>query len=324
MTNDLTTLSGALLEMKDELIYQLGQKGVTATYSSSDGLLGLIEKIGDIQTSGSCYHIELNESSYTTIGTFTVSATLQSNYIPLSGATVTFSGGTSSVTATTNSNGVATATVTFSTSGTLTATYSNVNDTASVSVVTYYFLDTCQTDNTSQYGNYIRLQGDTSQCTLTYDSTNNYYVIDGTGNYFSGFEIPNTSNISNIKIRLKVKLNSTSAFNQCYIGVHDSSDITTTIGYRIRGDKKFQYFYNHCSNEATVNSSYSYNTDWYYLELVKNGSNITGTVYNSSMNQLATDTRTGVANFNNPVYTFALQTEQGIEYYIQEIKAEPI
>ena len=42
MSNDLTTLSGALLEMKDELIYQLGQKGVTASYSSTDGLLGLI------------------------------------------------------------------------------------------------------------------------------------------------------------------------------------------------------------------------------------------------------------------------------------------
>ena len=49
MTNDLSTLSGALLEMKDQLIYELGQKGVTASYDSSTGLLGLIGEISNIQ-----------------------------------------------------------------------------------------------------------------------------------------------------------------------------------------------------------------------------------------------------------------------------------
>lgn len=29
MTNDTTTLQGSLVEMKDRLIYELGQKGVT-------------------------------------------------------------------------------------------------------------------------------------------------------------------------------------------------------------------------------------------------------------------------------------------------------
>ena len=68
MTNDLSTLSGALLEMKDQLIYELGQKGVTATYSSTTGLLGLVSKIGDIQTGGtSCPKLVM--------GTFTTSST---------------------------------------------------------------------------------------------------------------------------------------------------------------------------------------------------------------------------------------------------------
>ena len=52
MTNDLTTLSGSLDEMKDQLITELDGKGVTATFDSSTGLLGLVSKIGDIQTSG--------------------------------------------------------------------------------------------------------------------------------------------------------------------------------------------------------------------------------------------------------------------------------
>ena len=52
MPNDTSTLNGSLLEMKDQLIYELGQKGVTATYSSTTGLLGLVGKIADIQTGG--------------------------------------------------------------------------------------------------------------------------------------------------------------------------------------------------------------------------------------------------------------------------------
>ena len=52
MTNDLTTLDGSLDEMKDQLISELGDKGVTATFDSSTGLLGLVSKIGDIQTGG--------------------------------------------------------------------------------------------------------------------------------------------------------------------------------------------------------------------------------------------------------------------------------
>ena len=140
MTNDLTTLSGALLEMKDQLIYELGQKGVTASYDSSTGLLGLIGEISNIQQGGgSCYHIELDQTSYTTTGSLTVTATLQNQYQPYANQTVTFTGGTSTVTATTDSNGVATATVTFSASGTLTATYSNVSDTATVTVQTHLY-----------------------------------------------------------------------------------------------------------------------------------------------------------------------------------------
>ena len=53
MTNDTTTLSGSLDEMKDQLISELGDKGVTATFDSTTGLLGLVSKIGDIQTGGS-------------------------------------------------------------------------------------------------------------------------------------------------------------------------------------------------------------------------------------------------------------------------------
>ena len=89
----------------------------------------------------------MDNSAYTTTGSLTVTATLQNQYQPYANQTVTFTGGTSTVTATTDSNGVATATVNFSSSGTLTASYSNVSDTATVTVQTYLFYDGGVTGN---------------------------------------------------------------------------------------------------------------------------------------------------------------------------------
>ena len=181
MTNDTSTLSGALLEMKDQLIYELGQKGVTATYSSSTGLLGLIAKIGDIQTGGggSCYHIEFEQSSYIAVGgSATVSVYLQSNYAPLSGATVSITGSDgSSYTCITNSEGVGTCTVSgLSSSTQFTASYSNVSDTASVTPRVYYLNDDASSDNSSTlFGTYDALRNSGSN-TAAWNSSG-YYTV---------------------------------------------------------------------------------------------------------------------------------------------------
>ena len=72
MTNDLTTLSGSLDEMKDQLITELDGKGVTASYSSSTGLLGLISKISDIPT--------VRTGTFTTSSTRTTKTTIDIDY----------------------------------------------------------------------------------------------------------------------------------------------------------------------------------------------------------------------------------------------------
>ena len=182
MSNDTSTLNGSLLEMKDQLIYELGQQGVTATFDPSTGLLGLIARIGDIDRNS--YHIEFNSSSYeATGGSATISCTLQADYAPLSGATVTFTGSDSSVyTGITNSNGVATVTVTgISSTTTFTATYSNVSDTCSVTVpgpayslqfsqdtYTYYFMDPEVTVSCTLKNGNTPLSGET--ITFTYQA----------------------------------------------------------------------------------------------------------------------------------------------------------
>ena len=79
MTNDTSTLSGSLDEMKDQLISELGDKGVTATFDSSTGLLGLIGEISNIQQGGtSCP--KLVQGTFTTGSTRASTGTVSIGY----------------------------------------------------------------------------------------------------------------------------------------------------------------------------------------------------------------------------------------------------
>lgn len=62
ITNDTNTLNGSLLEMKDQLISELANQGVTATYDPSTGLLGLIHKISEITPSTQTLTLTSNKS----------------------------------------------------------------------------------------------------------------------------------------------------------------------------------------------------------------------------------------------------------------------
>ena len=96
MTNDTSTLNGALQELGETMASNLQAKGVTA--SASDGLTTLAGKILTIPSGGSCYHIEFSEDSYTAVGgTATLEIMLQENYAPKVGATVTVTGSDSSL-----------------------------------------------------------------------------------------------------------------------------------------------------------------------------------------------------------------------------------
>ena len=79
MTNDTSTLSGSLDEMKDQLIDELDGKGVTATFDSSTGLLGLIGEISNIQQGGtSCP--KLVQGTFTTGSTGASTGSVSLNY----------------------------------------------------------------------------------------------------------------------------------------------------------------------------------------------------------------------------------------------------
>lgn len=190
MPNDLSTLNGALLEMKDQLIYELGEKGVTVSYDPTTGLLGLIRKISEIQQGGgSCYHIEFSEDSYVAFGgTATLEIMLQENYAPKVGATVTVTGSDSSLyTGITDSTGVATVTVSVSADTTFTCSHSNVSDICTVIVQEIYIInDDASTDNTSTlFASSIPLRN-SGTGSVAYNS-GHYYVITNTKNSAEAF-----------------------------------------------------------------------------------------------------------------------------------------
>ena len=136
MTNpDTNTLNGALEQLGITMADNLTQQGVTS--SASEGLTTLAGKILDIQTGGSCYHIEFSEDSYVAVGgTATLEIMLQENYAPKSGATVSVTGSdSSSYSCITNSSGVGTVTVSnVSSETTFTASYQSVTDSCIVTV----------------------------------------------------------------------------------------------------------------------------------------------------------------------------------------------
>lgn len=141
MTNDTSTLNGALQELGETMASNLQAKGVTA--SASDGLTTLAGKILTIPA-GSCYHIEFSEDSYTAVGgSATLEIYLQENYQPKVGATVTVTGSDSSLyTGITNSSGTASVTVSnISSETTFTASYSGATATCTVTYEPFGFED---------------------------------------------------------------------------------------------------------------------------------------------------------------------------------------
>lgn len=223
---------------------------------------------------------------------------------------------------------MATVTVTgITTDTTFTASYSNVSANCTVTVPTYLFYDDCSSaSGISQYGNSILLGGGTSTNNLTFST--DHYIMSGTNAHFSGFAIPNCTGVDNVKVRIKFKLTQTSngAYNQFGVCVCDSSTPSTNMGCRARNDKKFQTVYNTDQGENTIYTPTGYfSSEYYYVELIKQGTSLTINLYDSGLTLLATNTRT-ITNYSDPQYIFYNLTVYGTSYatHIQEILVEPV
>ena len=284
MTNDITTLNGALAELGETMADNLTTQGVNA--SASDGLTTLANKILDIQGSGSCYHIEFVNSSYTTAGTKTVSVFVQENYQPLANAIVTFTSNTSTtITAITNSNGIATATITFNASTTLTASCNNVSATCTVNVVTYY--DDCSVDNTSNYTSYS-IQGTSGKVNILYDSIETAYKI--TNNTNDGRALVQFGDIvlqNNIKISADIKLEGKSYRQNGMLAFIDKdSQSTYSVAGWVQGQTYYRLTEFNETNELQTTPNDKWNelstSDYNHHELTFSNGVVTYTITNPS------------------------------------------
>lgn len=323
MVNDTTTLNGALAELGETMAANLTQQGVTS--SASEGLTTLAGKILDIQTGGSCYHIEFSEDSYTAVGgSATLEIMLQSNYQPLSGATVTVTGSDSSLyTGITDSTGLATVTVTnISAETSFTASYNNVSDTCTVTIPSYLFYDDATSDSSSRY-----TKAD-NKCSFTYDS-NGYYVLSKTtSGGTSGIKINDTTFPKNVKITVDVYM-TTNANTQPKLLFKNPS---ATYGYTPRLtyiNNKASIIEGHYTGEGSsitgdVSYTQSLNT-WYTFEFIHNDGALTFNIYKEgTLDKTLTATGSlSIADTGNEV-GMCVAADPGKTYRFKNLKVEAL
>ena len=326
MVNDVNTLNGALAELGELMADNLVSQGVTGA-SASDGLTTLANKILDIQTGGSCYHIEFDEASYIAVGgSVTVSCTLQQNYSPLANATVTFSDGTSQYSSITNQYGVATFSLTgLTTSATYTCTYQNVSDTCTVTVQSYLFYDACNSSSgLSNYGTPIGVGSTISTNYTSYNSTENAYDVRTNGDW-GMIPITALTGADNYKISMLVKTRNNNGASRGGFGFLASDSTNVFPSWKIEGNGACNYTLKQGSSEPNTKVCDTPNAQstWYKIELIKTGTSYTCNVYNSNDTLLGTHTTT--VDLGSSVRC-GLYRVGGSSYgaYVKEIKAEPI
>ena len=316
MTNDTTTLSGALLEMKDQLIYELGQKGVTATYDPNTGLLGLISKISDIQTGGGgggvpCYNVSFTDKSLS-YGDYDFSANaqkgdleiyLQYQYAPYEGGVVTLTDGTNTYSLTTDANGKATLKPTLaSASTTFTASYTNTSASKTVNESTYHHIDKCDNSNNMNLYDSSTLVYEASTatnhptCAISYNSTQNAYDIhtttSSTTSYYSMIPIIATAGKTNYIVDMWFKQNKSYSSNEVGLFVINTQGGTSDKGYGISANTYYNRFYGkalarNSSSTTTVDitaGTMSVGT-WYHLRLKVTDAKMEGWMFDSNGNQ---------------------------------------
>ena len=225
----------------------------------------------------------------------------------------------------TDNNGIATVTVSnVSVLTTFTASYSNVSAQCTVTVPSYLFYDDCSSSSRlSEYGSYVSLFGTMGNGTITYNSTENAYSIAKTtsADRFVGFKLPITAT-DKIKITCKVKLTSTSPYNQIGIGIQQSTSKYEFI--RIRGDKYFDGFKNNTNSSIGSNTNVaSFNSAYYYLEISYDGSSRLARVYDNSMSLVKEWNLSSVQSYDTPSFYLAINTNS-TNSYVKEIKVESL
>ena len=238
----------------------------------------------------------------------------------------------------TNSNGVASFTLTgLTTSATYTCSYSNVSDTCTVTVApTYLFYDACDSAiRLSNYGTPIKSYKGSASGSITYDSTENAYALQGSGSYHILIPITPLNDVDDYELSFEFKHMKTynsvdSAHCQPSIFIYDKTvtSYPSANGLRYRADGLIQcqhFGYNSDNSYNNVTYTTGIGTSYFTLIMRKSGTDLSFIVKNSD-GTIIYDYAYPNNNIDGTACAFGVWTERGTSYgyYVKNIKAEPI
>ena len=270
----------------------------------------------------SIYSIAFDSSSYTTSdGSVTCYVTLLNNSVAVSGASISLTGTGSTLSATTNSSGVATFNLTgISADCTITATYSNVSDTATITVQTGpLFYDPCTSSSgLTNYGQIVPISSSTTTSYLEYNSTQNAYYVHANGDW-GVIPITVLNGADDYKITGEFKTAGSSNTYQGGFGFR-AQNTTDNIIFRMYGTSCNSVIND--SNQQSI-GNVSANSKWYKFEVTKEGQDFEITV---------TDVDTGTTvgtlsrstSFDTYYVGFMTVAGQSAGSYVRNVKAEAI
>ena len=199
-------------------------------------------------------------------------------------------------------------------------------DTPTPPTPTVLFEDDCSSaSGLSDYGSSVAVRGSGSSMSMSYDSTENAYKVSGSGNYYAMIPIPILNDEDEYTISADFKGLSVGANGVGFC--LDNRNDSTSYSYAIwmEANTKFIGKQFNLNTDGTANQHQGLSmsaSNYYHMELIVNGSTLTGNLYDGTT-LIATDTTTLTVN-NRQVGIFLL-TQNGTTdsaCYVKNIKAE--
>ena len=198
-----------------------------------------------------------------------------------------------------------------------------------MNVVTYYFIDDCSVDNTSNYTS-ISLRNSNGTASITYDSNRQAYAIKRANSGVSMLQLGNLTLQNNMKISADMNINGTSWVNNAFICFCDKDNPKTYgVGGFAQGETYYRLFeFNGSSDvQTTQNSRWGdyVTNDYNHHELIYQDGVVTYTITTpNNVSKTVTLTLIGTNYIGGAVGLFIDNTNGNPQCYVKNIKAEPI
>ena len=216
---------------------------------------------------------------------------------------------------------MATVTVSVSAETTFTASYSNVSDTCTVTSSSYIVDISGMTDQSNEFGSILnfRSNGSSGSGSMSYDSTNHYYVFASTGTGQERFiSLPALTGYNNFKMTFEAQVVTTHLFG---FGEFVGSTNTNCSVYIGTDDGHFK---KHQGSDTNISTGASSGT-WYSFTVTVDSTGYYVTIRDLNDNVKVDNYRCTISNSNTTQYGFTWGWQGTSQrFYLRNIKAESL